>query len=206
MQACSVLAWLNRVAGSRITMYHRVYFENRGDVVAVPGLSENPEQMAAARLKPGNRSWITKVLGASKYIADIVKSAFHNRPHAQMPLIPDFTDAELHHIREMLTRRYRKDIEIELATCELILDKNSNDLVAYPTVFWYQRGSNFVVYKTGMDTFRARFFYTPHEQYGTGKDEYNQLDECVAAVLQTQEDHEREGGGVESDSSAKTLK
>jgi len=48
------------------------------------------------------------------------------------------------------------------------------------------------VVKTGATGFRTQFFYTPHEQFGTGIDEYRSLDECVAAALQTQSDHERE--------------
>ena len=117
-----------------------------------------------------------------------------------MPLIPAFNDSEIHNIREMLARRYKKDVEIELADCELILDKQSNQPVSCPTVFWYVSGANFVVFKTGMSRFRTQFFYTPHEQYGTGIDEYKDLDDCVAAVLQTQADHEREAGDVESGS------
>ncbi len=114
--------------------------------------------------------------------------------------MPDFTDPELHNIREMLTQRYKKDVEIELADCELVLDKDSETLTHCPTVFWHERGANFVVFKVGMFQYRAQFFYTPHDQYGTGIDEYNDLDECIAAVLQTQADHEREKEGVESGS------
>ena len=110
-----------------------------------------------------------------------------------MQQIPDFTDAELHGIREMLTQRYKKDVEIQLADCDLGIDKdNSEQTTSCPTVFWHERGASFVVFKTGFFRFRSQFFYTPHEHYGAGIEEYNELDECVAAVLQIQSDHERD--------------
>jgi len=109
--------------------------------------------------------------------------------------IPEFTADELATIREMLVQRYRKEVEIHLADSEVCLDADAGDAVSCPTVYWHQRGANFVVVKTGAANFRTQFFYTPHEQFGTGIDEYHRLDECVAAALQTQADHERDRGG-----------
>lgn len=123
-----------------------------------------------------------------------------------MSLVSEFTDSELHNIREMLTQRYKTDVEIELADCELMLDKNSQQMSHCPTVFWHARGANFVVFKVGRFQYRTQFFYTPHEQYGTGIEQYHDLDECVAALLQTQADHERERQGVVSRSTAESLK
>lgn len=107
-------------------------------------------------------------------------------------LVSEFTDSELHNIREMLMQRYNQDVEIELADCELILDKNSGQAAPFPTVFWYAQGANFVVFKLGVLQYRAQFFYTPHDKYGTAIEQYTDLDECVTALLQTQADHERE--------------
>ncbi len=109
-----------------------------------------------------------------------------------MLLASEFTDSELHNIREMLTQRYKKDVEIELADCEFVLDKNSDQTTSCPTVFWYARGANFVVFKVGLFQYRTQFFYTPHDQYGTDIEQYTDLEECVATVLRTQSDHERE--------------
>lgn len=122
--------------------------------------------------------------------------------------IPEFTTAELATIREMLMQRYRKEVEIHLADSEVCLQAGGRGAgqgdpaapgcptVSCPTVYWHERGANFVVVKTGAAGFRAQFFYTPHEQFGTGIDEYRSLDQCVAAALQTQADHEREGDGA----------
>lgn len=130
-----------------------------------------------------------------------------------MSATPEFTADELASIRAMLVQRYRKEVEIHLADSEVYIDaRDSNaaagddagDAVTCPTVYWHARGANFVVVKTGAANFRTQFFYTPHEQFGTGIDEYHRLDECVAAALQTQADHERERGGDESTSTPET--
>jgi len=120
-------------------------------------------------------------------------------------MILDFTDAEITTIRECLTQRYQKDVEIHLADSEILLTEDADNPVTCPTVFWHEREANFVVVKTSIFTYRAQFFYTPHEQYGTSIDEYNDLEQCVAAVLQTQSDHERDRHGTPPGSTGKTL-
>ncbi len=120
-----------------------------------------------------------------------------------MPATAEFTDAEIAAIREMLVQRYRREVEIHLADSELLLDKGELDkdggepvTVSCPTVYWHELGANFVVFKCGDSRYRTQFFYTPHEQFGTGIEEYARLDECIAATLQTQSDHERARQGV----------
>lgn len=130
---------------------------------------------------------------------------------------PEFTADELATIREMLVQRYRKEVEIHLADSEVCLDADARQsatgdagddagdaAVSCPTVYWHERGANFVVVKTGARNFRTQFFYTPHEQFGTGIDAYQNLDECVAAALQTQADHERDRDGADESTSAAT--
>jgi len=41
----------------------------------------------------------------------------------------------------------------------------------------------------GDHRFRCQFFYSVREQYGTGKAEYDDLLECVVALLKLQADH-----------------
>ena len=127
-----------------------------------------------------------------------------------IPAIPEFTDAELAAIREMLVQRYRKEVEVHLADSEVHLgaderDKHNPGTLNCPTVYWHERGANFVVVKCGADRFRTQFFYTPHDQFGTGIEQYDNLDECVAAVLQTQSDHERERTDGNPDGHAEKL-
>lgn len=121
-----------------------------------------------------------------------------------MTISPDFTPDELHRIREMLVQRYQTEVGIELADCDLAVGEGA-PTSRCPTVFWHQRDANFVVFKLGLFCFRTQFFYTPHEQYGTGIEEFHDLDQCVAAVLQTQADHERERAGIQSGTTGDAL-
>ena len=109
-----------------------------------------------------------------------------------MSLVSEFADSELYYIRERLTQWYKKDVEIELADCGLVVDKNTEQSISYPTVFWYAQGTNLVVFKLGLGQYKGQFFYTPHNQYETEIERYTDLDECVVALLQTHADHERE--------------
>lgn len=116
-----------------------------------------------------------------------------------MPSIPNFSEPELHRLKEMLTQRYKKDVEIELTKCDLYPNQDGGEALSCPTVFWHENGTNFVVYKTEMLQYISQFFYTPHEQYGTGIDNYNNLDDCVSAVLQSHSEHQRDRDSPGSD-------
>ncbi len=108
--------------------------------------------------------------------------------------IPDFNDTELWVTRCALTERYGKAVALELADSELRLDPESTVLTACPTIFWSERGANFVVFKIGEGRYRCQFFYGPNEQYGTGRDAYDDIGECVTHLLQWQADHEGRRG------------
>ncbi|MBX2886132.1 MAG: hypothetical protein KTR32_39620 [Granulosicoccus sp.] len=103
-------------------------------------------------------------------------------------MIPGFTDAEISTIRQVLTQAGLTDVDLQLADSEVVLDNVSRQPVICPSVFWHEQGANFVVAKTGPEKFKSRFFYTPHDQYGTGVKEYSMLKECVEAVLQLRSD------------------
>ena len=120
-------------------------------------------------------------------------------------MIPDFTDSELDTVRELSSQRFRNDVEIHLADAELRLDKDSPNLTECPTLFFKERDCSFAIFKTGMLEYRCQFFYDPTDQFGTGHTHYNDLTRCVAALLQTQSDHERESRGVASGSTGGTL-
>ncbi len=64
---------------------------------------------------------------------------------------------------------------------------------------------SFVVFKLDDSLYRCQFFYPGNEQYGTGREEYDDLDECVAVLLRVQSDHAREKMGVASGSTAADL-
>lgn len=112
--------------------------------------------------------------------------------------IPDFNSAERWVIESALKERYGHRVEIELADSELKLDPGAPVLTTCPTVFWSERGCNFLIFKTGEDRYRCQFFYSDEEQYGTGRAEFDELAECVGLLLKLQADHEKERQGVHS--------
>ena len=85
----------------------------------------------------------------------------------------------------------RGGIEIQLTNSELMLNSKGEQQVDYPTLFWHVHGANFAVIRSGLNRFRCQFFYTPHDQHGTGRKEYDSLEQCVTTLLQVQANHER---------------
>lgn len=107
-------------------------------------------------------------------------------------LIPDFTPAEQELVASLLLRRYSRLVPMQLADSELQLNAASEELTLCPTLYWSERGAQFVVCKVASDRYRCQFFYSETEQYGTGHAEYNDLENCVMTLLQVQSDHERQ--------------
>ncbi len=112
--------------------------------------------------------------------------------------IPDFTGAEARIVVELLTQRYGKRLPVEAAESELQLDPGTDALTVCPTLYWNERGANFVVCKIGDARYRCQFFYADADHYGTGRDEYDDLRTCVLTLLRVQADHEKLSAGVSS--------
>ena len=112
--------------------------------------------------------------------------------------IPDFTDAEQKLVSASLFERHGKLVPLQMADSELQLDALSEELSLCPTLYWAERGAQFVVCKVAAERFRCQFFYSETEQYGTGHDEYDSLGECVVTLLQVQSDHERQLASISS--------
>ena len=119
--------------------------------------------------------------------------------------IADFTDPELKLVAQILFERYNRIVPLEQADAELQLDPGSPSLTSCPTLYWEERGAHFVVIKTAVDRFRCQFFYSDQEQFGTGREFYDALGDCVITLLQVQTDHERSQKGVLSGMSAREL-
>lgn len=106
--------------------------------------------------------------------------------------IPDFTETEQKLVSALLLKRYAKPVSQQLADSELQLDATSEELTLCPTLYWSERGAQFVVCKVADGRYRSQFFYSDTEQYGTGRAEYDDLEDCVVTLLQVQSDHERQ--------------
>lgn len=113
-----------------------------------------------------------------------------------MSAIPDFTEAEQQLVSEILLERYKQLVPWQLAEAELQLDPGSEELTVCPTLYWSQRGAEFIVCKLGEQRFRCQFFYSETEQFGTGREIYDDLGDCVVTLLQVQADHERSRSGM----------
>lgn len=100
-----------------------------------------------------------------------------------------FTDAERQLAQQTLTERYGEPVPLD------VVDIEAND-DTFPALFWLARGAEFLVAKTGQAQFRAQFFYSENEAFGTGIEHYDNLGDCLVSVLQVQADHEAERHGT----------
>lgn len=117
----------------------------------------------------------------------------------------DYTETELKALQEALFRRYRQEIEIHLADCEVQPDLGIDDIVERPAVFWNALGCNFIVIKMDRNRFHGRYFYNPHEQLPQQHKEYSNALNCVSSLLRDEADHSREAHGVYSGSTGADL-
>jgi hypothetical protein len=100
-----------------------------------------------------------------------------------------------------LYERYGKLVPMQLADSELQLDELSDDLTLCPTIYWAERGAQFVVCKVAAERFRCQFFYSGTEAIRHGHDQYDSPGDCVVTLLQVQSDHERQMANISSGAS-----
>lgn len=112
--------------------------------------------------------------------------------------IPKFTERERNLVRQTIKERYGSEVTFEDVDAELQLDLLKEELTTCPSLTWEERGAHFVIFKTGDSRFRCQFYYIDTEQFGTGKDEYDNLGDCTVTLLQVQADHELQTKGVRS--------
>lgn len=106
--------------------------------------------------------------------------------------IPEFDEHELDLARTRVRQRYGKEVELERVEVEVRLDPGIEALTWCPALYWTERDASFVILKTGARRYRPMFYYQPGEEYGTGRETYDDLDECVTVTLRVQADHEKE--------------
>jgi hypothetical protein len=122
-----------------------------------------------------------------------------------MHSVPDFSESEQKQVSTLLFRRYGKLVPLQLADSELQLGADPAELTSCPTLYWNERGAHFVVCKVAVDRYRCQFFYSETEQYGTDREKYDDLENCVLTLLQVQSDHERQLSNVSSGATAANL-
>ncbi len=117
-------------------------------------------------------------------------------------VVSDFTWAEQELVTKLLAQRYGNPVATRPPDAKLQLDPARDELTSCPTLYWSEQGAQFVVCKTGERRYRCQFFYSDAEQFGTGRQEYRDLEECVRTLLQVQSDHGRERTGLFSGATA----
>jgi hypothetical protein len=107
-----------------------------------------------------------------------------------MSITPDFSDAEINIVKATLEERYGSPKEIQLADVELRLSKANRELTERPAIYWEDKDCHFVIAKLGPFQYHNQFFYRGNEQFGTGRDNYDDILDCAVTLLQMQADHE----------------
>ena len=120
-------------------------------------------------------------------------------------MIIDYTEEEFEAVRTAVCIRYREEVEIHLADCEIQPDRNEERRVECPALFWHARGCNFILVKMSKDHFRGHYFYRPDEHHDNENLEYADPVNCATALMKAQSDHEREKQGVISGATGANL-
>jgi hypothetical protein len=121
------------------------------------------------------------------------------------PAVADFIDSELKLVNQTLLERYGQAIEVQVAEADIELVAGSGTLTSCPVLHWEARGANFIVFKLADNRYRAQFYYIETQQFGVGRDMFDNLGDCLITVLQVQSDDERSRAGIKSGMNAFTI-
>lgn len=109
-----------------------------------------------------------------------------------MTAIPDFTEVEMRLVDVALRERYGQAVEVQDVETEIRLMPADRELTVCPGLYWEDAGRcRFVVSKTAPDKFRSMFFWSVKDRFSTGKEEYDNLGDCLVTTLKMQEDADR---------------
>lgn len=109
-----------------------------------------------------------------------------------MSSIPDFTEVEIKTVKDTLKERFNEEIEPGIVDVDLRIYPDDRELTECPALYWEHAECHFILAKTGDSEFFSQFFYGNREQFGTGRDRYDDLYNCIVTLLQVQADHVRD--------------
>ena len=102
-----------------------------------------------------------------------------------------FSDADWHLVQAALRERFGRQVNVEEVETEIRLNPADRELTVCPALYWKEDGCNFVVAKTGDNQFRSMFFWSVKDRFSTGKEEYDNLGDCLVTTLKMQEEAAR---------------
>ena len=102
-----------------------------------------------------------------------------------------FSDADWHLVQSALRERFGRQVNVEEVETEIRLNPADRELTVCPALYWKEDGCNFVVSKTGDNQFRSMFFWSVKDRFSTGKEEYDNLGDCLVTTLKMQEEAAR---------------
>ncbi len=114
--------------------------------------------------------------------------------------IPAFSASDLKLVQATLKERFgaaADQVEIKEAETEIRLSPADRELTLCPALFWIVGDCAFVVSRTGQAAYRAMFYYSVKDRFGTGQEEYDNLGDCLITLLKVQEEEQarRDGEG-----------
>ncbi|MFZ5899676.1 MAG: hypothetical protein ACOYU7_11065, partial [Bacillota bacterium] len=102
--------------------------------------------------------------------------------------IAGFSDADLSLVQAALRERFGRQVQVEEVETEIRLHPADRELTVCPALYWKEEGCSFVVSKTGDNKYRSMFFWSIKDRFATGKEEYDNLGDCVVTTLKMQEE------------------
>ena len=104
--------------------------------------------------------------------------------------IAPMSDTERWVVQQAVNERYAKDVELQDVETEIRLHADDRELALCPGFYWNEHGCHFVLSKTGDSRYRSMFFYRVRDRFSTGREEYDDIGDCVTTLLKMQADEE----------------
>ncbi len=104
--------------------------------------------------------------------------------------IVPLTDTERWVVQQAVNERYGRAIEMQDVETEIRLHAEDRELTLCPGLYWKEHGCHFVLSKTGDSRYRSMFFYRVRDRFATGREEYDDVGDCVTTLLKMQADEE----------------
>lgn len=113
---------------------------------------------------------------------------------SRMGEIPAFSVSDIKLVQATLRERFGAEVadhtEIKEAETEIRRSPGDRELTVCPALFWVVGECAFVLSRTGQAEYRAMFYYSVKDRFGTGKESYDNLGDCLITLLKVQEEEE----------------